>query len=146
MNSKILIAVVVAIFLLVGGYFVLSNMRGATAPTLEVSQPTTEPMPETTTSGKTVETKEILVEGDEYKFTPASISVTKGESVAIVFKNVGTVRHNFMIKELNVASKLIGPGETDRVEFMASSSGTFSFYCSVPGHKESGMEGELLVR
>jgi len=142
MNSKILIVVIVAVFLLVGGYFVLSNMRGATAPTLEVSQPTTEPTP----SGKTVEAKEILVEGDEYKFTPASISVTKGESVAIVFKNVGTVRHNFMIKELNVASKLIGPGETDRVEFMASSSGTFSFYCSVPGHKESGMEGELLVR
>jgi uncharacterized cupredoxin-like copper-binding protein len=31
------------------------------------------------------------------------------------------------------------------VEFVAEEAGTFAFYCSLPGHRGRGMEGEITV-
>lgn len=45
--------------------------------------------------------------------------------------------------DLHVAVK---PGDKGWVEFTPTAAGTYSFYCSVPGHKASGMEGTLVVK
>ena len=37
-------------------------------------------------------------------------------------------------------------GLTTTVRFSAPAAGTYSFYCSEPGHAQQGMVGELVVR
>lgn len=89
--------------------------------------------------------KEIIISGTEFSFSPSSITVNKGDKVKLTFKNVGDVIHDFTIDELGVKTRILESGESQTIEFTADKSGTFNFYCSVPGHKEAGMEGELGV-
>lgn len=91
------------------------------------------------------EVKEFSVEGSEFKFSPATISVKKGDRVRVTFKNAGTVIHNFNIAELGVASKTISPGGSDVLEFTADKSGTFAFYCAIGNHRANGMEGSIAI-
>ena len=139
MNIKTSIVPVLAIIatLLIAGCTAYSG-KGDTGA--ESTQPETP-----ATGAITGQTKEFTVEGSEFKFSPNAISVNKGDSVKITFKNVGTKPHNFIIDELDVATKTINGGETDTVEFTASKSGTFAFYCSVGSHRANGMEGTATV-
>ncbi len=43
---------------------------------------------------------------------------------------------------LHVASNA---GQTAEVTFVPGQAGEFTFYCSVPGHRQAGMEGRLIV-
>ncbi|OGK30966.1 hypothetical protein A3F29_04340 [Candidatus Roizmanbacteria bacterium RIFCSPHIGHO2_12_FULL_33_9] len=91
------------------------------------------------------ETREIIVEGEEFSFSPSTITVSEGEKIALTFKNVGTFPHNFIIDELDVKTETINAGEEDTIEFVADKSGTFAFYCGVGNHRQQGMEGEVDV-
>lgn len=90
--------------------------------------------------------KEIVVSGDEYSFSPASISLTKGETVKLTFKNTGGLPHNFVITELGVSTKTIHGGQEDSVTFTVEKTGTYTFFCSVGNHKQLGMEGEVSIK
>ncbi len=89
--------------------------------------------------------KEITVVGTEFAFSPSAISVQAGEKVELIFKNEGRASHNLVIEGLEVSTKTIGGGQTDTVEFTAPASGTFTFFCSIPGHRASGMGGDLKI-
>lgn len=90
------------------------------------------------------EVKEIVVEGTNFYFSPNTIKVKKGDKVKITFKNTGGF-HDFVIDEFNVAtSKSNGPNE-ESVEFVASQTGNFEFYCSVGSHRAMGMKGTLII-
>lgn len=93
----------------------------------------------------TGEIKEFIVEGSEFKFSPTSMTVNKGDKVKLTFKNIGLAGHNFVIGDLGVSTSVISGGSTEMVEFIASKSGTFAFYCSVPGHRSAGMEGQISI-
>lgn len=86
----------------------------------------------------------IEVEGGMFYFKPDVIKVKKGERVKIAFKNIEGM-HDFVIDELNVASKLIGGGEITVVEFTPDQVGSFEYYCSVSDHRAKGMKGTLIV-
>ena len=90
--------------------------------------------------------KEIQVVGSEYLFSPSSITVTKGETVSLTFRNTGKFVHNLTIEGLGVSTKTIAAGQSDSIEFTASQAGTFTFYCSIGGHRGMGMEGSLEVK
>lgn len=147
MNKTILIIAGVLI-IIVGGYFFFrggyqaSTPAPTQAPTIETGQPT-ETLP--TTQSSIAGATEINVSGTEFNFNPASISVKAGERVKITFKNNGRVPHNLVIEGLNMETKTINGGQTDAVEFTAPSSGTYVFFCSIPGHRASGLEGSLKV-
>lgn len=87
----------------------------------------------------------ITVKGSEFSFEPSEIKVKKGQEVTVIFKNVGILSHNFVIGELGVKTETIPPGEWDQVRFTPGKTGTFKFWCSVPGHREAGMEGKLTI-
>lgn len=52
----------------------------------------------------------------------------------------GFVSEGYPMKPTNTA-----PKGTSTVESTASKAGRFTFYCDLPGHKERGMEGTLVV-
>ncbi|MDB5254058.1 MAG: Blue (Type 1) copper protein [Parcubacteria group bacterium] len=89
--------------------------------------------------------KEVTVNGSNFAFDPKTITVNKGDTVKITFKNVGGM-HDFKIDEFNVATKKINGGESDTVTFVADKTGSFEYYCSVGTHRQMGMKGTLIVK
>jgi plastocyanin len=83
------------------------------------------------------------VAGTEFAFAPAMLKASPGRTT-IRFTNKGTTEHDFTIDALHV--KLVAkPGETADAA-VTLTPGTFPFYCSVAGHRQSGMQGMLMVK
>lgn len=145
MSRNVLIAVVV-LALVAGGWYL---MRPKTTMTPSYTQPTETPVgtqsatPTATEGAMMTDVTEIKVSGSEFKFTPDTLSVKKGDKVKIVFQNDGKFPHDLKIDELGVTTKVINPGQSDSVEFTVGKSGTFTMYCSVDAHRQKGMEGTV---
>jgi len=79
-----------------------------------------------------------------YKFKDAAAppGETKVES-----KNDSSVDHDISIEGNGVDEhgKVVKNGGTSTVD-VALKAGAYTFYCSVPGHREAGMEGKLTVK
>lgn len=133
----VFLAVIVGAFLLVPRPKVNNKTEVGATPTPTAAS-------ESGSSRKGV--KEIQVVASEFSFSPSSITVTKGETVSLTFRNTGKFAHNLTIQGLGVATKTIAGGESDSVEFTAAQAGTFAYYCSVDGHRGMGMEGSLEVK
>jgi nitrite reductase (NO-forming) len=67
-----------------------------------------------------------------------------GETVALRLENQDTSAHSFDIDEFTIHT-LLPAGTTSLTLFTPSMLGTYTFYCSVPGHREAGMVGTLIV-
>ena len=91
-------------------------------------------------------TQQISVNGSDFSFDPSTITVKVGQSVTIAFKNTGSYPHNLVIGDLNVGTKTIQSGETDTVTFTPDKVGNYTFTCTVPGHADRGMVGNLVVQ
>ena len=89
----------------------------------------------------------IVVTMLEFSFRPAQSRVVRsdGQRVVIVLQNTGIIPHNLVIPELGVASPNVAPGQSHRIDFIASQPGTFRFVCTMPGHEEKGMAGYLTI-
>jgi uncharacterized cupredoxin-like copper-binding protein len=73
------------------------------------------------------------------KFSPGSYELD--------LTNDGPSPHNLTIKGpgvSNAATPTIGKGKTAKVD-VALKAGTYEFYCSVPGHKQLGMDLQVKV-
>ena len=88
----------------------------------------------------------ITVTATEFKFDPANLTVKRGQEVVVTIQNRGTVVHDWVIKDLNVQSPKIQPGQSATVRFTPQRSGTFKIECTEPGHAEAGMVGQLTVQ
>lgn len=133
--NKLVIIIAIALVIIVGGYFLLRGGYQAPAPTSPTA-PSTEGL---------AGAREITVIGTEFNFNPSSINVKAGEKIKLTFKNNGGASHNLVMEGLGLKTKTIGSGQTDTVEFTAPASGTYAFFCSVSGHRSSGMEGSLRI-
>lgn len=144
--NKWVIGLVFLIVVLGGGYFVVKSMKNNTpapTPTSAVQQQTTQP---TAQASSAAVMQEITVEGNEFAFTPSTLTLKQGEEAKITFKNTGKFPHNFTISDLNVKSKTIKPGEEDTVTFTPDKTGSFTYVCTVPGHADKGMKGTLTIK
>lgn len=81
----------------------------------------------------------------EFKFEPANLTVKRGQEVVITLQNRGTVVHDWNVKDLNVNSPKVQPGQSATVRFTPNRTGTFRIECLEPGHAEAGMVGQLTV-
>lgn len=85
--------------------------------------------------------------GKTYCFDVTEIRARVGDSITITAVNDpgNALEHDVQIDEFDVHVHLHDPGDQDNVTFVADRAGTFTFYCSVPGHRQVGMEGSLIV-
>jgi plastocyanin len=71
----------------------------------------------------------------------------KAGQVTIDFKNPAAIPHNVVIEEDGKELAGFEPvAEGEESETAELEPGTYTFYCSVPGHREAGMEGTLSVK
>ena len=127
-------------------YFVLSKNKGYNNNQSQTQYQQNSTAPTSSPAGNQAESQKFTVEGNEFAFTPATLTVKNGQPVEITFKNTGKYPHNLTLTDLNIATKTINPGEEDTITFTPSKTGQFSFICTVPPHADKGMTGTLTVQ
>ncbi|HEY4666269.1 MAG TPA: cupredoxin domain-containing protein [Anaerolineales bacterium] len=116
---------------------------------------------------------ELSLKATDFRFEPASMEVMAGQQVTVRMDNQGTLEHDFVIQEIPVEKTAaesepevgataghtmddmeIEPavhmgamaGLSSSVTFVPTKPGTYEYFCAVPGHKEAGMVGTLIVQ
>lgn len=87
----------------------------------------------------------VKVTAKEFAFEPKEVKVKAGQSVKLVLENKGVIEHDIVFDKLGVKTATIQPGKTAELTFTPKPKGRYAIYCSVPGHKEAGMTGTLVV-
>jgi uncharacterized cupredoxin-like copper-binding protein len=102
---------------------------------------------------------------DTMRFTPADITVKRGETVKLVATNKGQVLHEMVLgtaddlkKHADMMKKHPGmehdephmthvkPGRKGEIVWQFTKPGEFQFACLIPGHFEAGMVGKVTVK
>jgi len=112
---------------------------------------------------------QITLEVRNLQYQPATIEVMAGQPVKLTMRNNDSAEHDFSIMEIPMATMGATPapmaghdmagmtadpqlhmaaamGVTNTVEFTPTKPGTYEFFCTVPGHKDAGMKGTLVVK
>jgi nitrite reductase (NO-forming) len=84
------------------------------------------------------------VELVDFGIRPLEIRVKAGQPVNLALANRGRILHDLTIPALGFQS-VVQPGQRTAVALTAPAPGTYELYCSVPGHREAGMTGRLVV-
>lgn len=101
---------------------------------------------------------------DNMRFTPSSLQVRQGETVRLVVRNQGKLRHELSLgttKDLQLHleamkkypdmehdeanSITLEPGKQGEIIWRFTRAGTVHFACLIPGHYEAGMKGTVRV-
>ena len=125
-----------------GGKFPPNGMKMEEAKAPELSTQQTMQLTEGTSTATAEKTFNIT--GGNFYFAPNKITVNKGDKVTFVMTNAGG-KHNLVIDELGVKIPTIQTAQTETATFTATKSGSFIYYCAIPGHREKGMWGTLTV-
>jgi len=80
----------------------------------------------------------------EWSFEPRSLQLPAGKPVTLVLDNTGQLDHDVSIPSLGV-QVTARAGKSASQTVTPTKEGTFDFLCSIPGHKEAGMQGSLIV-
>jgi plastocyanin len=82
--------------------------------------------------------------GGDFAFDTDTLEASAGETT-FQFTNEASVDHNFIIEGVEgAATDTFKEGEDSITVDLEA--GTYTFFCSVPGHREGGMEGTLTVQ
>lgn len=86
----------------------------------------------------------ILVEMVDIAFVQTEITIPADTEVTIHFVNKGNLQHDFKVDDPEVYSGMLNGGDEEEVTVNLPA-GEYTFYCTIPGHKEAGMVGTLIV-
>jgi len=98
-------------------------------------------------------------------FAPERVEVERGEQVRFVLRNEGKHDHEFILatreENLKHAAAMrknpdmehddpngirLAPGKSGEILWKFSKRGTFEYSCLIPGHREDGMLGTIVVK
>jgi uncharacterized cupredoxin-like copper-binding protein len=98
-------------------------------------------------------------------FTPEKIQVKKGEQVKFVLRNNGELEHEFILATTaenlkhgeamkknpdmehdDPNGKRLAPKKAGEFVWKFTKAGEFEYSCLIPGHREAGMIGQILVK
>jgi uncharacterized cupredoxin-like copper-binding protein len=107
-----------------------------------------------------------MQEGDgKMMFLPARLEIKRGEQVKFMLRNNGELDHEFILAstEENVKhaeemkknpemehddpnAKRLQPKKTTEIVWKFTKAGQFEYGCLIPGHREAGMTGTVVVK
>lgn len=113
-----------------------------------------------------IATRTIRVEmTDKMRFTPAELTIRRGETVKLIASNKGEVLHELVlgtVDELKKHAEMmkkhpgmehdephmahVQPGKSGEIVWQFTKAGEFQFACLIPGHFEAGMVGKVTVK
>lgn len=104
-------------------------------------------------------------DGKKMAFEPAVITVRKGEQIRFDLKNAGIDDHEFVLATVkenrkhaelmkkfpdmehdDPNAKRLAPAAHGEILWKFTKTGTFEFACLIPGHREAGMLGKVVVK
>ena len=105
-------------------------------------------------------------EGDgKMMFIPDRVEIKRGEQVKFVLRNNGELDHEFILASTaeNVKhaeemkknpemehddpnAKRLAPKKTNEIVWRFTKAGQFEYGCLIPGHREAGMTGTVIVK
>jgi plastocyanin len=155
--SAVLVVIAVSMAVVTSGGSKRSSAAAATTPTAstpaqsttsETSTSTTAttgtPAPTSSPAAASTVSLEANKEG-QLSYNTKTLSATAGK-VTIEMANMSPVEHNVTIAQ---GTKVLGATPTfaggKKSVTVTLAPGTYTFYCSVPGHRQAGMEGTLTV-
>jgi uncharacterized cupredoxin-like copper-binding protein len=121
--------------------------KGGGTPATNPTGPNTGGAKKTPTGGAS---QTLLLSADPagaLKFNKTALSATAG-TVKIVLNNPAPLGHNISLQGpngVNVQGPTVQQGGTSQVTANLKP-GSYTFYCSVPGHRQAGMQGTLTVK
>jgi plastocyanin len=127
-----------------------SSTKAETATTAPSTTETTSTAPASTSKSAPAQPAQAPLKlaaepSGQLSFTTKSLSARAGK-VTISFSNASPLEHNVTIAQ---GSRVLGATPTflggSRTLTVNLAPGTYTFYCSVPGHRQAGMEGTLKV-
>jgi plastocyanin len=86
---------------------------------------------------------EVAFELDDLTVRPAAATIAPGGSVEVV--NVGAIPHDLVVLDGEVGTPMLDSGEVVDFGVDDLEPGTYLLICTVPGHREAGMEATLTV-
>jgi plastocyanin len=115
----------------------------AEAAAAEEAQAEEEAAGEAAPAGEELELS--AVESGDFAFDTTELQARSG-SVTLTMENPSPVEHNVSLEGSGVdeEGETVGQGGSSTVTADVQP-GEYTFYCSVPGHREGGMEGTLTV-
>ena len=72
-------------------------------------------------------------------------ATTVGAGGALHVTNDGTVAHDLKVEGTDLATAELPAGGSEHLALGGVAPGTYTMYCSLPGHRDGGMEAELTV-
>jgi nitrite reductase (NO-forming) len=74
------------------------------------------------------------------------LTAVEGQVVQLTLINGEGAEHDIVFPDQNATSpRVTGKGASTTIAFRADKSGDFVYFCSVPGHRLAGMQGQFLV-
>lgn len=128
-----------------------TQAQDATAGTVQQiaqAEPTGEILEYTlrTTMSHTPPMAFIGVGGDIEGVVNPTLTANVGDTIRLTVINGDPVLHDLVIDEFGVnTGELLQLEETVTLEFVVDRPGEFTYYCSIPGHRQVGMHGLLQV-
>ncbi len=78
----------------------------------------------------------------DFSLDPGSAEIAAGGTISLT--NEGAVQHDLVVGVAN--SEMVEAGAEGELVLTDVAPGDYTMYCSVPGHREAGMEGAISVR
>jgi uncharacterized cupredoxin-like copper-binding protein len=123
-----------------------SKTTATTAPSQTTTPSTTAPSTTESTTTAPAAPKSVAVTEVEFKIELPSTTVAPG-TYTFDLTNKGHVGHDLVFNGPGVDNEktpVIDPGKTAKLT-VDLKTGTYDVYCSVPGHKQAGMDVKLKV-
>ncbi|WP_373892942.1 plastocyanin/azurin family copper-binding protein [Virgibacillus natechei] len=107
-------------------------------------------------------TKNLVIQADEFSFSPNQVDLSAGETIKITLDNIGEVEHDLEVIGMEAEVEEMSSshdhhqedsqihihsnsGEKQEISFTPLNPGRYRYICTIPGHAESGMTGMIEI-